>query len=274
METTSVSEHLLDAQGARAVQILETPRRSKKAKAASACAVLCGLLLLLLAVAIVISLCRRRDRARMLNPLLDTLNSSDACFQGGTDSCAVEFAPAPAHRFHLHPAENPLLGFLFHELLARDLGKMREILSGANFISQDANRTFYRFFKNLPGAYSRISSHRSTLAQYGVPEGAVLVTLLIGYVPCPHQPEQNCTWAQFEGSGWDPLHRPIEAVGHVLDYFHYRLCHCNVGPLGTSRHTDANPLIIDEDVMPPAEEACPLECPSSDGKRKLDMLHV
>ncbi|KAG9416562.1 hypothetical protein AC1031_000961 [Aphanomyces cochlioides] len=135
--------------------------------------------------------------------------------------------------------ERELLGTLFTQVLNRQRKLMMEVVKGAHVIIENDNGRFYELFKTISSdTYSRISSHYSNDVQYGVPQGALLDTLLTGTTSA------NDSWFQFEGANWDPFQRPVDSFLHCLNYIEYKIRGVQVGPLGTSSHTDRNPLRI------------------------------
>lgn len=219
-----------------------------------------------LVIGIIMSVVRRHNRLSMLNPLLNALENSPACsidLNHFRHTCSLNLGTA-GDKFQLHPAENPLFGFLYSQLLGKDPDLLKEVLFGAYVLFPDPKKEFYAFLTTLPHAHKRISSHKSSSLQYGIPEGTYLSAILIGTIPCPASAgagaDAQCTWLQFEGSEWHPFVDPIGGIGHSLDYFHHKICGCNIGPLGTSTYTDASPLVI-SGAVPNRSVACPSRCP-------------
>ncbi|ETW08752.1 hypothetical protein H310_01270 [Aphanomyces invadans] len=135
--------------------------------------------------------------------------------------------------------ERQLLGTLFTQLVSRKQKLMMEIVKGAHVVVENDQGRFYELFKSIStSTYSRISSHFSNNVQYSVPQGYLLDTLLTGTT------SNNDSWFQFEGANWDPLGRPLDSLIHCLNYIEYKIRGVQVGPLGTSMHTDRNPLRI------------------------------
>jgi hypothetical protein len=156
--------------------------------------------------------------------------------------------------YDLHPAEHPLLGFLWKQVLSHSRTELLEVLSGAHVVLDDPEGKVYAFLGNLPGAERRsASTHRSDRAQYDIPEGRVVSSLLIGYL-------DNATWFQLEGAPWDLRHHFWSSLPHILDCFEYILSMMtrNVGPLGTSRYTDSKPLR--KKIVAPVGKVCPTIC--------------
>jgi len=148
----------------------------------------------------------------------------------------------------IHPSEALFLGTVFVSLAHKDMTLMDDILNGAHVVVRYDPKFpqyfgwYYRFFTTMQDAYTRTSSHRSSSPQYGIPEGAVLKTLLVGEQP--DSPTLD-SWFQLEGAQWNPLHAPLSSVMHILNYLQYKLTNRQVGPLGTSEHTDSNPVFVD-----------------------------
>lgn len=195
---------------------------------------------------------RHAWRMRLLNPVLDLIVSSNVCQSASNGVCELDISEASATKFDLHERESPILGFLFSQVIGKDRTLMEEVLRGAHIRVQDTDGWVYKFLTSQPGAYKRISSHRSTKPQFGIPEGHILSTILVGAV-------DNTTWLQMESSHWDPFHRPLGALGHILDYVEYFVIRQNVGPLGTSPATDRHPLTVGSLG---ALSSCPRQCPT------------
>lgn len=216
------------------------------------CTCLCCLIAAIIVI-IVASEVNRSHKLQLLEPLLSTIQESKlACPFVNCSVCALCFDMDAASAFDLSPAENTLFGLLFGQLASQNISIMKDILQGAHVeIAQDSGSRVYEFLDSLPGAYERISSHVSDRTQYGVPEGRVVSTLLIGTVG-PR------TWLQLEGHQWNPVFHPVQSMGHILDYVRYKSSGMNVGPLGLSQHTDWHPLVIAEAKMP--SEVCSAHC--------------
>jgi hypothetical protein len=199
---------------------------------------------------------RHWRRTAELQPLLSAVADDAACMHKQLGTCALKLTGDESNRFDLHPAENPLLGFIWQQVVSQSLSEMREVLSGAHVVIADPNGEAYAFLQSLPGAVRRhTSTHRSNRAQYDIPEGRVVASLLMGYL-------DDATWFQLEGAPWD-LHNDFwQSMGHVFDTTEYALSlmSSNVGPLGTSKYTDRNPLR--KSAIVPVHKACPEPCDS------------
>mmetsp|Transcript_41209 Transcript_41209/g.92957 ORF Transcript_41209/g.92957 Transcript_41209/m.92957 type:complete len:304 (+) Transcript_41209:108-1019(+) len=218
--------------------------------------VVCALGVVLVLVVLLAGLIavRHARRGAELEPLVNFLKSSQACTRSPERACTIMANNEVSDRFDLHEPEALLLGFLFDQALRGNLDETAEVLSGAHMVLEDADGSAYGFLTTLPGAHRRISSHASTREQYGIPEGRVLSSLLVGTI-------QNMTWLQLEGSPWNPWHDPWRSLGHILDFLEYVILQRNVGPLGTSRATDKMPILMGRVL--PVEKACPAVCGGS-----------
>lgn len=243
-------------------------RRKGPRKCRHACCACILVLAITVSVLVFGAAIKRYRRISKLEPLLDEIDKSLVCEHKATDSCMLELSPRDSTKFDLHPAENSLFGFLFAQVARRDRTVMSEVLQGAHLVlplDQGPSGDYYDFLRRLPGAHERISSHQSDRTQYGIPEGSVVSTLLIGSV-------QGRVWLQLEGSVWDPFHVPLSSVCHVIDYIQYKLTGRNVGPLGSSSHTDKNPLLVEDPILP--EEACPESCLGEPRRQDWTFLRV
>jgi len=173
----------------------------------------------------------------------------------------MEFTLSEAKDFNLYPAENRIVGFLYAQVANKSEPMMSEVARGAQTSVNDPMSKIYDFIKSskLPPAVQRLSSHKSDVLQYGLKLGRVLSTLLIGRLG-------NRTWFQLEGSPYRTLSFSMwmngQNVAHMLDFFEYRFSGKNVGPMGSSEHTDQTPLKLEAISWPPT--SCPLTCPGED----------
>ncbi|CAM9639240.1 unnamed protein product [Chrysoparadoxa australica] len=136
------------------------------------------------------------------------------------------------------------------KLCSQDDATLNEMFMGANLVMEGDGGWYYDWFLRMDEAYQRTSSHYSSKQTYGVPEGAVLRTLLTGL-----DPFQN-TWFQLEGANWNLLRHPIDSIAHAINYIEYKVGGVQIGPMGTSKHTDSNPLRVTFDgcVDKPGQE--------------------
>lgn len=222
--------------------------------------VCCCILFLLLSqvVALIVRVVHRNHQVTLYRePLLTALDSAAICkvdlrhprSLAGKSMCALEMGNGNAAKFDLSAAQNVLLGFLYGVVLHRDRDMMKDVLGGAHICVKDERAFVYNFLIHLPGAYERTSSHRSTAQQYGTREGRVMRTMLIGRV-------EDTTWFQLEGS---PMgHSFWSSLNHILDFYLYRLTRRQMGPLGSSPHTDWRPVQLSE--LPRMDVICPVSC--------------
>lgn len=116
------------------------------------------------------------------------------------------------------------------------LRTMAEFLKGAHVIIEGDEGRFYSWLTKMRDSYQRASSHDSTAPTYGIPQGSIIRTILTG------RTQDGSTWFQFEAHHWDPWERPLESFRHAINYIEYIIIGSQVGPLGVSRRTDANPI--------------------------------
>lgn len=120
---------------------------------------------------------------------------------------------------------------------SRGVNYTAEIFKGAHIRIED-NGELYERWANLKSARKRISSHPSIegTKQYGI-EGPWVHELLFGVV------EVNGvrhTFFQFENTPWSS--GLSNRVGHATDAIEYFFTNKNIGPYGTSEHTDRKPI--------------------------------
>jgi hypothetical protein len=118
--------------------------------------------------------------------------------------------------------------------------KVSQFLSGAFVVIQD-NGALWRAIRkrnsHVLGSWNP-SSHYSNSDQirFGVPG---IFEALAGTKPqfiTSHGDVKSCTWIQLENS--------VIGVAHIYDYMYYVAANKNVGPFGTSVHTERNPLLL------------------------------
>mmetsp|Transcript_51188 Transcript_51188/g.136666 ORF Transcript_51188/g.136666 Transcript_51188/m.136666 type:complete len:224 (-) Transcript_51188:98-769(-) len=188
---------------------------------------------------------RHEHRGELLEPVMNAIGGAEYCYNSETGTCAALLAPKDVKHFDLSQVERPLFGFLYAQVAGYSNSIFREMLSGAHVEIEDPHSAAYEFLIKRPGAHQRISSHQSDDPQYGVPEGRVVRTLLVGTL-------EGRTWFQLEGSPWDPVHQVGASMGHALDTLEYAISRRNIGPLGTSNFTDRAPLLMDGRPLDPA----------------------
>jgi len=214
-------------------------------------------LALLIFIGIVIGI-NNSQRSHLLEPMLDALTQIPLCHAPARGTCVAEIQDVNLRKFDLHPPqpEKELMGFMYVQVAQQHRDIMREILSGAHLVllkdqvdSSHGPISAYAMLENWPGAYKRASSHRSDAQQYGIPQGQVLHTILLGKIG-------GKTWFQFEGNGVNGV---WTFILHMCDYVEYKLTGRNIGPLGTSKYTDRTPLLIHSPVAMKKQE-CPMMC--------------
>jgi len=217
---------------------------------------------------------RSHEVSAYRGPFLEALDDAAICSRKGVGgrcdrTCAVELGSLNATYFDLHPAENLLFGFIFEQLVNRSHDKMIDILGGAHVQFHDPDGCDHKFLTNLPGAYKRISSHPSTTAQYGITEGRVIHTILMG------TNEDKKTWFQLEGAPWGATF--VDSINHILDASIYFITgrQRQMGPLGTSAYTDKSPLVVG--APRPGLQVCATKCenpPSHHQRQKSGQIVV
>lgn len=223
------------------------------------CKITCMVLVVLLALLGIVVGINISQRSRLLEPMLQLLTQETSfCHAPARGTCVAELSDESLRRYDLHPpaAEKALMGFMYVQVAQRQPEIMREILSGAHLVllkdqveSMTGPISAYQMLEHWPGAYKRMSSHRSDAQQYGIPQGEVLHTILLGKIG-------GKTWFQFEGNGVNGV---LTFILHMCDYVEYKLTGRNIGPLGTSKHTDRSPLLIQLPVAMKKQE-CPVIC--------------
>jgi hypothetical protein len=119
-----------------------------------------------------------------------------------------------------------------------------DVWQGSNVMMEGDEGALYQQLKNMPGVEPRTgaSSHASGADQYQIRFGDS--ALLFGT-----DPKTGATWFQMENHAATPLSAGItpqtaaEIADHMWDYMIYRVRGQNLGPMGLSPHTDANPVI-------------------------------
>lgn len=198
------------------------------------CKITCMVLVVLLVLLGIVVGINISQRSRLLEPMLQLLTQETSfCHAPARGTCVAELSDESLRRYDLHPpaAEKALMGFMYVQVAQRQPEIMREILSGAHLVllkdqveSMTGPISVYQMLEHWPGAYKRMSSHRSDAQQYGIPQGEVLHTILLGKIG-------GKTWFQFEGNGVNGV---LTFILHMCDYVEYKLTGRNIGPLGTS----------------------------------------
>lgn len=111
-----------------------------------------------------------------------------------------------------------------------------EVMRGAHVELVDGHAA-YHTWRTLRTAKSRASSHQSDGTQYQV-SGPFSKAILFGK-------RRDVTWLQLEGHPWSGVK---SRLGHVADFFRYKVTGKNQGPYGSSRYVENYPLRIE---LPP-----------------------
>ncbi|GMI12815.1 hypothetical protein TrVE_jg961 [Triparma verrucosa] len=112
-----------------------------------------------------------------------------------------------------------------------------EIVKGAHVVVKGDSGAYYEWLKDMDGLQKRSSSHFSVKQQYALKMGKTLQTLLFGIN------HDGDTWFQLEGrevSGWKG--NWVDSSIHIINFVEYKISGNNVGPLGSSRWTESEPL--------------------------------
>lgn len=109
-----------------------------------------------------------------------------------------------------------------------------EILKGAYVLLPDDGK-IYNKWSELVGVRNRKSSHKSVAKQVSL-KGRLLGECLFGTLVIKNK---TYTWFQLEKNA---VTTPINGAAHLFDFAQHRLTNKNVGPFGTSEHTEKNPL--------------------------------
>ncbi|EQC36873.1 hypothetical protein SDRG_05703 [Saprolegnia diclina VS20] len=188
---------------------------------------------------ILFSALQRMTLESTLYSLMNTMLTAEYYVPTEDRTGLVDMTIAPARNVATIDVERIILATLYTQLLNKHSKVLMEIVKGAHVIVENDQGAYYELFRNITATtYTRISSHASIVSQYAVPQGPLLETLLTGVTAEKH------SWFQFEGANWDPIDRPFDSILHVLNYLEYKVRGVQIGPLGTSLHTDRNPLRI------------------------------
>jgi hypothetical protein len=117
---------------------------------------------------------------------------------------------------------------------------LEEALKGAHIKFDDDGSLYdYLVREHRKEIRERSSSHSSCEKQYSF-SGFVVKEVLFGV----HQEAESgkkMTWVQFEKNNTKTW---VNFILHMFDYVAYKLTGNNIGPYGSSSHTDSNPLVI------------------------------
>ena len=115
---------------------------------------------------------------------------------------------------------------------------LEEMLKGGHLKLHDNGTLYDELLVNFNTKLKkRSSSHDSICQQYSL-SGPVLREVLIG--ASKDEQGNKATWIQFERHHTKSI---IQIILHLLDYLQHKLTGKNIGPFGTSEHTEQNPII-------------------------------
>lgn len=116
---------------------------------------------------------------------------------------------------------------------------LQEMLKGGHLQIDDNGQ----FYKQLVHDFSssitkRTSSHASIVQQYAL---SYPITKEILFGVTEDEKGNKKTWIQFEKHNTKTL---LNLILHLIDYIKYKFTGKNIGPFGSSEHTDSNPLVL------------------------------
>lgn len=116
---------------------------------------------------------------------------------------------------------------------------LQEMLNGGHLNMEDGGKFYDELVRNFNSSISkRISSHHSVAQQYSL-SYPISKEVLFGVTEDAEGRKR--TWMQFEKHNTKNL---LNIILHLIDYIKYRITGKNIGPFGSSEHTDSNPLIV------------------------------
>lgn len=117
---------------------------------------------------------------------------------------------------------------------------LEEALKGGHLRFDDNGSLYAELVEKFKqGIKARYSSHASCQTQYSF-SGLVLKEVLFGVYEDSTN-KKRMTWLQMEKHSTTTL---MNLTLHMIDYLVYKVSKKNIGPCGSSIHTDSNPLII------------------------------
>jgi hypothetical protein len=116
---------------------------------------------------------------------------------------------------------------------------LQEILNGGHLNLEDGGKFYDELVNTFNSSISkRVSSHHSIAQQYSL-SYPIAKEVLFGITE--NSEGKKVTWMQFEKHNTKNL---LNIILHLIDYIKYRITGKNIGPFGSSEHTDSNPLVI------------------------------
>lgn len=116
----------------------------------------------------------------------------------------------------------------------------QDFKNGAFLILNDEGRLYdaMGFTLGASACSTRLSSHQ-TGKQYRCPVGSSKAAVLVGTKQCD---ASRCSWVQLEGSS---LHAISDVIMHGWDFLHHKVTGHNIGPEGSSQHTQRHPMTLE-----------------------------
>lgn len=116
---------------------------------------------------------------------------------------------------------------------------LEELLKGGHLKFYDDGLFYNELIQHFNSSIQkRSSSHNSCVQQYSL-SGPVVKEVLFGISIDKNGNES--TWIQFEKHNMNTI---IEYILHLFDYLMHKLTGKNIGPYGSSDHTESNPIVI------------------------------
>ncbi|MDR3502820.1 MAG: hypothetical protein P4L79_09575 [Legionella sp.] len=116
---------------------------------------------------------------------------------------------------------------------------LQELLNGGHLNLKDDGKFYDELVNHFNSSINkRLSSHHSVAQQYSL-SYPISKEVLFGVTEDSEGKKR--TWIQFEKHDTKNL---LNIILHLIDYIKYRITGKNIGPFGSSEHTDSNPLVI------------------------------
>lgn len=156
------------------------------------------------------------------------------------------------HFLHRISQANKLEKELLNELIDNyeiSIDAFFEVLNGAYVLLED-NGSFYDSWKGKQGLRPRISSHESApnTKQFSFQGNLVKEALFSEVISKEGRNRKTRSWIQLERTPFIQGKNPITIVrdffSHTFDYLRYKYTRKNQGPFGSSRYTEAYPLLL------------------------------
>ncbi len=116
---------------------------------------------------------------------------------------------------------------------------LQEMLNGGHLNLDDDGKFYNELVTHFSLSISkRVSSHHSVTQQYSL-SYPISKEVLFGVTEDAEGRKR--TWVQFEKHNTKNL---LNIILHLIDYLKYRITGKNIGPFGSSEHTESNPLVV------------------------------